>query len=171
MPSTWRKEFDAEVSGENFVIGPKVKPLILTGPGAEDMLGLWQQCLNIGKFLTYRTSPYEIEKRANGKAVPFDEADDKTRYGFENADTYFIVDFFAPVSDNTKEAMRWFLRRVIDDGKTVVVATDDDTKSVDDYYDNELYDFFEQEFEVIHNGKTPKARKTIKRGTKPHSNE
>lgn len=160
MPAEWRDEFDAEVKSGNFLLGGK--SIALFGHGAEEASRHWIACLVLGGFKCYRTTPFELIRRADGKPVPND-SEERLRT-FLEAECVLIDDFFdkmnSALSDEQLYLFAWHLRELLRSGVTCIIACDNPRPTLDTYND-QVWQMVEDTFESIRHEET--VKKTVKR--------
>jgi hypothetical protein len=144
----WVKEFNAEIADDNFLRGGK--SILLCGEGAEHAARQWLACLLRAGFPAYRVTPFEAVRRISALPVLRDNED--RAYQFSVAECYLIDDLFEDHGEGLTPADSYrlllFMRESIRDGAVLIAASDNEKLESDSLPDN-VWEFVEENFEVI----------------------
>jgi hypothetical protein len=162
MAGTFAADFDEIVETENGFL-PGGPSYIITGKSmANYNADIAVCCLARANYDVYRTNPYEILRRLEGKEVHSTPTLDEE---WANATCYFIFDLFvahqeARLVEQEWALVTWFIMEAVHGGNVVVIPIDDDPKNIDlNMYGDLFGDFIEKHFERIDNGKTTGSKR------------
>lgn len=164
MTTHFASTFNEEVKADGFMGG--AGSYIIAGDRATIDCNIAVSCLVRGNYAVYRTTPFEIVRRLDGRAasLPFYTFDaERLDSQWQSADCYFIFDMFDPdtsagLTDGEKATLVWFVKQAITGGNVIIIPVSDTDADLN-LYGAAFGQFIEQSLEVIHdNEKAPKKR-------------